>query len=175
MGDPAPTELEFADEVAAFFEQEGMPLIAGRVIGWLLVCDPPEQTPAQLAEALQVSRSSISSAVRLLTPSGLVRRTRRPGRRDQYLSIPPDGWSRMLAARYAKTAAFRRVAERGLAALPDSPPERRERLANVHRLYLFLEDELPALWRRWEQAADTPEGTGAKGFDAAASGAGDRT
>ncbi|MDA0565682.1 MarR family transcriptional regulator [Streptomonospora sp. S1-112] len=154
MEPPTAAEAEFVEEVAAFFEEEGMPLIAGRVIGRLLVCDPPEQTPAQLAEALAVSRSSISSAVRLLTPSGLVRRTRRPGRRDQYLSIPPDGWSRMLAARYAKTAAFRQVTERGLAALADAPPERRERLANVHRLYLFLEDELPALWRRWERRAE---------------------
>ncbi|WP_093258041.1 GbsR/MarR family transcriptional regulator [Thermostaphylospora chromogena] len=144
-------ELDFVDEVAAFFAAEGMPHIAGRVIGWLLICDPPEQSAAQLAETLQVSRSSISSATRLLTPSGLVEGTRRRGERQEYFRIAADGWSRMLANRYAKTAAFREVTERGLAVLAEAAPERRERLENVAELYRFLETELPALWTRWEQ------------------------
>ena len=79
----ADAELDFADAIAAFFAREGMPLIAGRVIGWLLICDPPEQTAAELAEVLQVSRSSISSATRLLTPSGLVEGIRRRGRSEE--------------------------------------------------------------------------------------------
>ena len=30
--------------------------MAGRMWGWLLICEPPEQTAADLAEALQASR-----------------------------------------------------------------------------------------------------------------------
>lgn len=144
-----PAELAFIDEVAVFFEREGLPLIAGRVIGRLLTCDPPEQSPARLAEVLQVSRSSISSATRLLTPSGLVETVRRPGDRNAYLRISADGWSRMLERRYARTAGFREVIEHGLRALEGEPEARRERLAGVHELYLFLEAELPALLQRW--------------------------
>ncbi|GAB2954404.1 GbsR/MarR family transcriptional regulator [Nonomuraea fastidiosa] len=147
---PTDAELEFVDDVAIFFSREGMPLIAGRVIGWLLICDPPEQTAAQLAEVLRVSRSSISSATRLLTPSGLVEGVRRRGERQEYFRIAPDGWSRMLAARYAKTAAFREITEEGLRVLDGSDPGRRKRLENVHELYRFLEGELPAMWQRWE-------------------------
>ncbi|MFG1694165.1 GbsR/MarR family transcriptional regulator [Nonomuraea sp. NPDC049309] len=152
---PTDAELEFVDDVAIFFSREGMPLIAGRVIGWLLICDPPEQTAAQLAEVLRVSRSSISSATRLLTPSGLVEGVRRRGERQEYFRIAPDGWSRMLAARYAKTAAFRAITEEGLRVLGDGDPERRKRLENVHELYRFLEGELPAMWRRWEERKAT--------------------
>lgn len=151
MTEPTDAELDFVDEVAAFFATEGLPHIAGRVIGWLLICDPPEQSAAQLAQALQVSRSSISSTMRLLTPSGLVEGVRRRGDRQEYFRIAADGWSRMLAGRYARTAAFREVTERGLDVLADAPPSRRERLANVAELYRFLEYELPALWARWEQ------------------------
>ncbi|GGL19227.1 GbsR/MarR family transcriptional regulator [Planomonospora parontospora] len=158
MIDPSDAELDFVDEVAAFFAREGMPLIAGRVIGWLLISDPPEQSAAQLADVLRVSRSSISSATRLLTPSGLVGGVRRRGERQEYFRIAVDGWSRMLANRYAKTAAFRELTETGLRALADSPPQRRERLHNVNELYRFLEAELPALWQRWETRAGAPEG-----------------
>lgn len=147
--EPGPAELAYIDRVANFFVAEGLPLIPGRVIGWLLISDPPEQTPAQLASTLQVSRSSISSALKLLTPSGLVQGTRRPGDRHEYLRIAPDGWSRMLQRRYATTTAFREIAEQGLELLTEGAPGRRERLENVTELYRFLETELPALLERW--------------------------
>jgi DNA-binding transcriptional regulator GbsR (MarR family) len=149
MSEPTEDELAFVDDVAGFFAREGLPLISGRVIGWLLISDPPEQSAAQIAEALQVSRSSISTAARLLTPSGLVEGVRRRGERQEYLRIAADGWSRMLERRYAQAAGFREVTERGLRALEGSAPQRRERLANVNRLYGFLEAELPAVLQRW--------------------------
>src|SRR5690625_3079181 len=154
MDEPSEAELDFVDEAAVFFEREGLPLISGRVIGWLLISDPPEQSPAQLAQALQVSRSSISSATRLLTPSGLVESVRVRGDRRQYFRIAADGWSRMLERRYAQTTAFRRMTERGLRVLESegAPPERRERLDNVRSLYTFLEHELPAILQRWKES-----------------------
>ncbi|CAL9353669.1 HTH-type transcriptional regulator MmpR5 [Nocardiopsis dassonvillei] len=151
MNAPTDDESAFVDEVAEFFAREGLPLISGRVVGWLLICDPPEQSPARIAEALQVSRSSLSTAARLLTPSGLVETVRRPGDRNAYLRISPDGWSRMLERRYAQAAGFREVTEHGLRVLRDASPQRRERLANVNELYRFLESELPDLFRRWQE------------------------
>lgn len=151
MTEPSNAELDYVDVVADFFATEGMPLIPGRVVGWLLISDPPEQSAADLARVLGVSRSSISSAARLLTPSGLVETVRRRGERQEYLRISPDGWSRMLARRYAKTTAFRRITEEGLGLLGDSLSERRDRLEKVTELYRFLETELPAMWERWDQ------------------------
>ncbi|GAB3716517.1 GbsR/MarR family transcriptional regulator [Nocardiopsis nanhaiensis] len=149
MSEPTEAELAFVDEVAVFFEREGLPLISGRVIGWLLISDPPEQSAARLAEVLQVSRSSISTATRMLTPSGLVEGVRKRGERQEYFRIAADGWSRMLERRYSLATSFRQVTERGLKVMEDASPERRERLANVHELYGFLETELPAMLQRW--------------------------
>lgn len=157
MTDPSDAELDYVEEVAAFFASEGMPLISGRVIGWLLISDPPEQSAADLAAVLGVSRSSISSAARLLTPSGLVEGVRKRGERQEYLRIKADGWSRMLANRYAKTTAFRQITERGLDLLGDSTADRRQRLESVTELYRFLESELPAMWERWERRVDNAD------------------
>lgn len=150
MDAPTEAELDFTDAVAAFFAREGMPLIPGRVIGWLLISDPPEQTSARLAEVLQVSRSSIGTATRMLTPSGLVEGIRKRGDREEYFRIAADGWSRMLARRYGYATTFRDLLGQGLEVLRDAPAERRERLQNVHALYGFLADELPALLHRWD-------------------------
>lgn len=144
--------------MARFFADEGLPVVAGRVIGWLLICEPQEQSAAELAEALGASRSSIGNATRMLTPSGLVEGVRHRGERQEYFRISPGGWSRMLASRYAKTAAFREVIAGGLESLDDAPAERRERLEQVHELYEFLESELPALWKRWEKRKSNRKG-----------------
>ena len=44
---------EWVERVAMFCADEyGVPPIAGRVLGWLMICDPPEQSAAQIAEAI---------------------------------------------------------------------------------------------------------------------------
>jgi hypothetical protein len=41
--------------------------VAGRVLGYLMICQPPEQTIDELGKALLASRSAITGAVSLLT------------------------------------------------------------------------------------------------------------
>lgn len=41
-----------------FMQQSGWPPIMGRTLAWLMVSDPPEQNPAQIAAAVQASRAS---------------------------------------------------------------------------------------------------------------------
>jgi DNA-binding transcriptional regulator GbsR (MarR family) len=63
----------FIEELGMQFELEAAaPRMLGRVLGWLLVCDPPEQSAAELAERLQASKGSISTATRLLLRMGMI-------------------------------------------------------------------------------------------------------
>ncbi len=65
--------------LALFFEEMGFPRMAGRILGWLLICDPPEQSAGQLAGVLQASKGSLSTMTRLLIQMGLVERVGLPG------------------------------------------------------------------------------------------------
>jgi hypothetical protein len=147
---PTPEELTYVEDVAVAFEQGGLPRMAGRIIGWLLICDPPEQSSAQLAAVLRASKGSISSATRLLVPSGLVERRAHPGERRDHFRIRPEAWAELVQARLTQVVSFRELTERGLDLLDGSAPARRRRLEDVHALYAWLDDELPALWKRWE-------------------------
>ena len=51
--------LAYAEEWGLLFERWGLPRTAGRIWGWLHVCEPPQQTAAQLVDALGVSKGSI--------------------------------------------------------------------------------------------------------------------
>jgi DNA-binding transcriptional regulator GbsR (MarR family) len=141
--------LHYVEEFGLFFEQFGLPRTAGRMLGWLLVCDPPHQMMDELTEVLQVSKSSISTTSRMLIQSGLVEKVSFPGERKDFYRISDDAWVQAWSARNNQTVAMRQLAKRGLDLLPDDSPKRRARLQTMHDLYEFLEEELPKLTERW--------------------------
>src|SRR5262245_41677227 len=122
---PRDEELIFADHVGRFYaQQHGFPPMAGRLLGYLMVCDPPQQTIAELAEALMASRSAITGAVKLLEAYGAVLRTRRAGERVDRVSPNPAA----LEPRNFTAGLFERQAalfREGLTLLKDAPPARR--------------------------------------------------
>src|SRR4051794_31547495 len=107
---PTDAELSFADEFGRFFaRQYGMAPMMGRVAGWLLICDPPAQTAAEIADALQASRSAVGTAVDVLEKNLVVRRTRAPGERADRISINPAAGEQSLESP-AEYAAYRALA-----------------------------------------------------------------
>jgi DNA-binding transcriptional regulator GbsR (MarR family) len=111
--------------------------------GWLLLCDPPEQTAAEIADALQASRGAISGTARILASAGFIRRTTRRGDRREYFSSPPEALDSMLSNAGVIYSRLREVAEHGLAAA-DSPSSE-ARLQEFHDVIAFIEAELPRL------------------------------
>jgi DNA-binding transcriptional regulator GbsR (MarR family) len=138
-----PGESQFVEEMGQFLGSIGMTPMAGRMWGYLLICDPPEQTAAQIAEALQASRGAISGTARLLAGPGLIRRSTRPGDRREYFSAPPEALDSMLASAGAIYRQMREIAERGLAATADRPPDARAPLQEFRDVMAFVEQEVP--------------------------------
>jgi len=144
-------ELDFADQVGRFFaRQYGMPPATGRVAGWLLISDPPSQTAAEIAEALQMSRSAVGAAVSTLEPQGMLRRTRAAGERaDRIMLHPSYGVQSMESAgEYEALAALTR---RGLQVIADASIERRARLVEMTALADFLVERMPRLADEWRE------------------------
>src|SRR5690349_21778661 len=139
----SPGESEFVEEMGRFLGSIGMTPMAGRMWGYLLICDPPEQTAAEIAEALKASRGAISGTARLLAGPGLIRRLTRPGDRREYFSAPAEALDSMLASAGAIYRQMREIAERGLAATSGRPPEARARLQEFHDVMTFVEQEVP--------------------------------
>ena len=126
----------------------GLPQAYGKLLGWLLICDPAAQSGAELAAALGLSKGSVSAGLRTLEASGLVRRVAMPGRRGTFFEMTPDAIMR--AAGSEKFTLFRELMDRGLAVLggPDAPGG--ERLRTTRDFYAFLEVEVPKLIRRFQ-------------------------
>lgn len=145
-------ELEaYVEEVALFFEQAGLPRMAGRIFGWLLVCEPPHQTLDELAAAVRGSKASMSTMTRLLMQLKIAEKVRPPGARRDAWRIRPDAWSATLEDQARLVAVGRALAERGLELLGGRSANLRARLLGFREGYAWLEREMPRLLARWRR------------------------
>ncbi len=142
-------ESAFVEEMGQFLAGLGMTPMAGRMWGWLLICEPPEQSATELAEALQASRGAISGTARILASARLIKRTTRRGDRREYFSAPPEALDSMLASASAIYRRLREIAERGLAATSDHAPSARARLEEFRDVMRFIEVEVPLVIDRF--------------------------
>src|SRR6185437_13766721 len=83
----------FIEEVGMAAEADGLPRIAGRLFGHLLL-SPGPCTLDEIADALNVSKGSVSTDARLLQRHGWLRRTSRAGDRKDYYEMAPDFFCR---------------------------------------------------------------------------------
>lgn len=140
---------DFVEQLGEQFARVGQQRIAGRVLGWLLVCDPPEQSAGELAEVTGASKASISIAVRLLTAAGMVERVGVAGKRQTHYRLRPTCWTTDVRQKLDVMRSMREIAERGLDALRGAPKARRQRLQDMRDFYAFFEQEFPAAIERW--------------------------
>ena len=142
----------FVEDVALFWEGQGLPRIAGRIMGFLMICDPPYRSSKQLADELGVSKASVSTMTRLLLTSASLQAVAVPGDRATFYALTKDSFETKFQKRIQTMVGFRELAERGLALLgEDAPKERTARLKEIASLYGFLERELPRLIERWQE------------------------
>lgn len=151
----------FIENFGLFFEQIGVNRTAGRIVGWLMISDPPHQTLDEITAGLQMAKSTVSTSARLLTEFGLLDRISLPGIRADYYKLSEDFNATALERGLQQIIGFRAMAEQGLALLEGQPEERRARLQELYSLYSFLEVEYPTLLERWRERTqrndeDTP-------------------
>ncbi len=143
---------QFAEEVGIAFEQTGLPRMAGRILGWLLISDPPHQSMEQLTSALKASKGSISTTTRLLIHHGLIERISLPGVRHDYFRLRSGAWQHMIGRGLTgEIKMFRQLAERGLGLIDEKTTTNSKWLKEMLNVYTFLEQEFPALLERWEK------------------------
>ena len=138
-------------------ESFGLPRMAGRVFGALLVADPPEQTAEALAETLRASRGAISGATTLLETMGLIDRTRKTGDRKDYFRNKPNAWYEAMKKEIMMMSYLRELSSRGLELVASEDPEVTRGLREMRDMLLFFEKELPRMFEHWETLKKTGE------------------
>lgn len=127
-------------------------MTAGRILGHLLLCDPPEQSLGQIGEALAISKGAASQLTRHLEQMGLVVRVpAKDGSRGTWYRMRSGAWTEILREQMALTDLFIGLADDGLALLADDPPARGERLRDLREFYVTMNASIEAFVDSYER------------------------
>jgi DNA-binding MarR family transcriptional regulator len=146
---PSDAEITFADHMGRFYARRfAFPPMVGRLIGYLAVCDPPEQSIGELAEALLASRSAITGAINALETMRLIRRSRSAGERMDRVRIDMSS-SQAMGMDITEYEEMGQLAREGLDMLGDAPMERRAVLMEMAAFSDFLVVQISRLAQEW--------------------------
>jgi biotin operon repressor len=140
----------FTDRMGLIFEAEGQPPISGRIFGYLLVSDDPRSLD-QLADALGVSKASVSTNARRLADIGVLERVCRPADRHDYYRVAPDLFSRTMAERLRRWQRFTQAVGDARRTVPIRSGRVRARLRGYEAAYAYMVGVIGEALERWEQ------------------------
>jgi DNA-binding transcriptional regulator GbsR (MarR family) len=142
----------FIDQMGVLFVRSGGSVSMGRILGHLLVCDPPEQSLAQLGQALGISKGGTSQLTRHLEQMGLILRVPAPDNgRGTWYRVRSGAWAEILREQIALTRLFVELADQGLVLLRDEPKARRERLLDLREFNVTMAEELEEFADKYER------------------------
>lgn len=141
----------FINRLGNFYTQQyGFAPVIGRTLGYLSVCTPAEQSINNVANNLQVSRTAVVKAVRLLERYHLVWRERPESSPVDLVYFTSDGIEKngFDATLYQQQA---QLAREGLRVTENLSQTQREALEKIASFGDFLAERVPKLLEEWQQ------------------------
>lgn len=148
---PTPPQDEYVEKVGRWWEQVGS-RTAGRILGWLMICEPPHRSAADLAVELKVSAGSVSTQTTALERIGFIERVTFPGDRASYYQLRPNVWVELMRSEEPRIAQLKSLADAARDVLPDARPDR---VTDLDRVASFYSKEWPGLMDRLSEYMDT--------------------
>lgn len=141
-------DADIAEDLALTLTRYGLQRMTARVLSTLLFAEQETITAGEIAERLDASPGSVSTAIKTLSGTKLIEQVPVAGRRRAHYRFPADGWERLMSAQNEAMQAMLDAAEHGIhAAGRDSIAG--HRLVDMRDFYAHIMRELPQVIDRW--------------------------
>jgi DNA-binding transcriptional regulator GbsR (MarR family) len=141
--------MDFVERMGLALESDGLPRIAGRIFGLLLLSEDCRSLD-DLASELGVSKGSVSTNARLLQQRGVLERDSRPSDRRDYYRVQPDLFTHTMAQRLARWQRFHEAIGEARTSLPIRSRKVLHRLEEYQAAYAFMSDVIHQGLTRWQ-------------------------
>lgn len=135
------TVSEFVERLGLIAQADGIPRIAGRILGLLVIHGGPFSF-AELAERLKVSRGSISTNTRLLEHLGIIERVSKAGERQDYFQIRSEPYIELMRGYLGRIHKATEVIAEAQQKLPKDWRDSHKRLAELGAFYHNMIDRI---------------------------------
>jgi DNA-binding transcriptional regulator GbsR (MarR family) len=148
------------EEIGVAFDKTHLPPMIGRVLGFLILADPPYQTFYAIQEFLGASKSSISHALNMMMAKGIIEYVTFPGDRKRYFKINAENWLEQAKCKMTDFAEVDRVLMDALKLRnPDKYSDFNKGLAKIFQFHMYMSQEMPKLFEKWERMQLEEEGS----------------
>ena len=155
--DTQPAISEFVERFGVALEKEGLPRIAGRILG-LVTCRADAVLLDDLANELHISRGSASTNTRLLEDLGVLERISIRGDRRVRYRLSDDPYGRFLEATVERIRYRQRIIGDALGRIPEAPEVVQQRFRSMLRFNEMTIDNIHGLLERWrDESAERRE------------------
>ena len=141
--------IQFVERMGLALEADGLPRIAGRIFGLLLVSKEARSLD-ELAAELRVSKASVSTNARLLEHRGVLEQVSRPADRRDYYRIPRDLVTQTMAQRLARWQRFQDAIEDARTSVPIRSREVLDRLTEFEQAYSYMSQVIKEALAEWQ-------------------------
>ena len=139
------------ERIGVVFEKSGMSPVAARIIGLLMMAEPPYLTLEEIAEATRASKSSVSNALKFLQSEGLIDYITFSGDRKRYFQLYTTTWLEVLQQRVATIAPFREILLETVDMRSDQYPQFNQSLLDICDLYGAFEQGVTKIIDNWKK------------------------
>lgn len=141
----------FIEEAGLAYEQFGLPRMAGRILGYLLICQPDYASFDDLVSQLQASKGAVSQNLLLLTNQTMVERVPVPNDRRTYYRFSESRMFEVISSKSKSIAVFTQLFQQAQRLTPVTNNPRENKLSEIIEFYEWLTLEMEALSQRWQQ------------------------
>jgi len=142
---------KFIDKMGLYYESYGIPRIGGRILGLLLTA--PEPISAEtISKTLQVSRSSVSTNIRLLTTIGLLDITQKPLDRTDYFILSDEAWVNAIRLRIQGFQELSKMVEQGRQAMESTGQMGNTKLQEMEKWAEMMQNLHQQALDEWKQS-----------------------
>jgi len=143
-------KLTYIEEAGLFFEKMGLTRMAGRILGYLMVCDRDAVSFDEIREALSASKGSISGNMKLLLNTNFAETVSLPGDRKTYYRLSRTRVGDMLRERIRMFGTFATLLE-SAKSLKERDDEVKEWLDETAGFYRWIPGEIEESIQKWEK------------------------
>ncbi len=143
-----PGQHEITELMGVWFSSLGVSRSTGQIFGYLMACDPAEQSAGQIAASIGMSRASVSAGARMLLQLNAIEERHRVGDRKTYYRLRSGWW---VQAATTKMSGFDRLADEARRIKAAGSVTRTDGLDELIAFSEFWGEEIPRLRERWEQ------------------------
>jgi len=123
-------ETDFIEGMGLILQSDGMPRIAGRLMGLFVLHGGPFSF-TDLADRLAVSRGSVSTNTRLLEDLGVIERVAMKGERQDFFRLAADPYAEIVERKRVRSLRAQESIRRNAETLDDIGPDGLKRVGEL--------------------------------------------